>query len=240
MAFTSWRGTVGLVKPTMRPGSLEELIRLLPEGVGVVPLLQNVRAGTEDEFEAALESYRANAHKLAEAGVDLIHHAGTPPFMMLGPTREAALMEDWTRETGVPNFTANQNIVRALRTLKVERLIGVSYSALQNALTEKYLTDCGFEMLAMEPLEVPFEKAGEISPHAVYALARETFLAHPAAQAVYLQGNAWRLLSIVETMERDFGIPVIETGCALSWEIQKRLTIREARDGCGRLMREMP
>jgi len=29
MAFSSWRGTVGLIKPTMRPGGLEELIRLL-------------------------------------------------------------------------------------------------------------------------------------------------------------------------------------------------------------------
>ena len=38
MVFTSWRGVVGCVKPTHRPGSLEEFIRLLPEGIGVVPL----------------------------------------------------------------------------------------------------------------------------------------------------------------------------------------------------------
>ena len=25
MTFTSWRGTVGVIKPTMRPGSLEEI-----------------------------------------------------------------------------------------------------------------------------------------------------------------------------------------------------------------------
>ena len=30
MPFTSWRGTLGLIKPTHRPGSLEETIRLLP------------------------------------------------------------------------------------------------------------------------------------------------------------------------------------------------------------------
>ena len=35
MVFTSWRGVVGVVKPTHRPGSLEEFIRLLPEGIGV-------------------------------------------------------------------------------------------------------------------------------------------------------------------------------------------------------------
>lgn len=37
MAFSSWRGTMGLIKPTHRPGSLEETIRLLPEGSGSCP-----------------------------------------------------------------------------------------------------------------------------------------------------------------------------------------------------------
>jgi hypothetical protein len=54
MAFKSWRGDVGLVKPTMRPGSLEDFIRLLPDGIGVIPILQNVRRGTEAEFVDAL------------------------------------------------------------------------------------------------------------------------------------------------------------------------------------------
>ena len=224
----------------MRPGSLEELIRLLPEGIGVIPILQTVRAGTADEFETALESYRRNARRLADAGVDLIHHAGTPPFMMLGIKAEARLMKDWTRETGIPNFTVNQNITNALRTLGARRIIGASYSALQNTLTETYLTEAGFKVLAMEPIDVPFEQAGTISPHLVYAHVRRMVLAQPRAQAIYLQGNAWRLRSIVEKMERDFGIPVIETGCALCWEIQKRLTVREPRIDCGRLLREMP
>ena len=240
MAFSSWRGTVGLIKPTMRPGSLEELIRLLPDGIGVVPILQTVRDGTEDEFEAAIESYHRNALKLATAGVDLIHHAGTPPFMMMGVKAEARLMKDWTRETGIPNFTVNQNIARALRTLGAKRIIGASYSALQNTLTETYLTEAGFQVLAMEPIDVAFEEAGTISPRQVYAHLRRMVLAHPKAEAIYLQGNAWRLRSIVEKMEQDFGMPVIETGCALSWEIQKRLTIREPREECGRLLRDMP
>ncbi len=37
MAFTMWRGVVGLVRPTRRPGAIEELIRMLPEGIGVLP-----------------------------------------------------------------------------------------------------------------------------------------------------------------------------------------------------------
>jgi maleate cis-trans isomerase len=240
MSFSSWRGTVGLIKPTMRPGSMEETVRLLPDGIGLIPIHQNVRAGTVDEFEAAIQGYHDHALTLAAAGVDMIHHSGTPPFMMQGYKGEAALIRKWEREMGVPHFTANQNIVRAFKALGAKKIIGVSYSKLQNNLTIAYMSQAGFDVLAMEPLEVPFEKAGEISPHAVYSLVRETFLKHPKAEVIYLQGNAWRLLSIVERMERDFGIPVIETGCALSWEIQQRFSVREPREGCGRLLREMP
>jgi len=240
MAFSSWRGTVGLIKPTMRPGGLEELIRLLPEGIGVLPILQNVRAGTHDEFVKALPAYYAHARRLVEAGVDLVHHSGTPPFMLRGYAGEAKLIRKWERELGVPMFTANQMVVRAFRTFGARRIVGASYSPLQNRMTIGYLTEAGFDVLAMEPIDVPFEKAGELTPEQVYAHVRKIVLAHPKAQAIYLQGNAWRLLRIVQMMEDDFGIPVIDTDCCLSWEIQTRLRVRQPRQGLGRLLREMP
>ena len=41
-------------------------------------------------------------------------------------------------------------------------------------------------------------------------------------------------------MERDIGVPVIETCAALTWETQHRLHISEPRDGIGMLMRGLP
>ena len=56
MALTSsWRGSVGIIKPTMRLGGIEEFIRLLPEGIGVLPLFVNIRKGTADEFKSVLD-----------------------------------------------------------------------------------------------------------------------------------------------------------------------------------------
>ncbi len=57
MAYTSWRGVLGIIKPTMRPGSLEEFIRLLPEGIGVIPLFLGIKRGTEDEFRQVMDAY---------------------------------------------------------------------------------------------------------------------------------------------------------------------------------------
>ena len=52
MDFSSEHGIVGLVNPTMRPGPTEELIRLLPEGIGVIPLFLDICGeGTTTEFK---------------------------------------------------------------------------------------------------------------------------------------------------------------------------------------------
>src|SRR5204863_22358 len=73
MSFTSWRGVVGMVNPTMRPGMTEEVCRLLPEGIGLIPLFLNIRRGTEDEFETMMPHYEKLIAVLAEQNCDLIH-----------------------------------------------------------------------------------------------------------------------------------------------------------------------
>ena len=240
MAFKNWRGVLGLVKPTMRPGSLEEEIRLLPEGVGVIPLQQNVQHGTREEFKGALGAYEAAAERLAEQEVDLIHLAGTPPFMLLGCDGERRLLRRWKKRFGIPIYASPMSDAAALRALGVTKLIGVTYSELQNELSRDYMREAGFDVLAMEPMVVSFSEASHISSREVYAHIRKTFLAHPDANGIYIQGNAWRVLDIIEMVEGDFGVPVAHASCALSWEVQKHLHIRAPREGFGRLLREIP
>src|SRR5512132_1222481 len=79
MAFSSWRGTVGMINPTMRPGVTEEVIRLLPEGIGLLPLFLDIRRGTRDEFETVIPAYERCVALLAEHECDLIHPVGAPP-----------------------------------------------------------------------------------------------------------------------------------------------------------------
>src|SRR5258708_20407774 len=78
--MSCWRGTVGLIKPNYRPGSTEDLIRMLPEGIGVIPLHIDVDRGTRTQFEASIPDYEKMVAKLAELEADIIHPAGSPPF----------------------------------------------------------------------------------------------------------------------------------------------------------------
>jgi len=87
MAFTSWRGLVGMINPTMRPGMTEEVIRLLPEGIGVIPLFLNITRGTREEFETMMAAYEAEIERLVPQECDLIPTALRPSWSTATPAR---------------------------------------------------------------------------------------------------------------------------------------------------------
>ena len=102
MVYDCWRGMVGIIKPTKGSGSLVELIKMLPDGIGVIPLFNNVRHGKLEEFKAAIPAYEEKIAELAEDNVDLIHPAGTPPFMLLGYDGERKIIDKWEKQFGIP------------------------------------------------------------------------------------------------------------------------------------------
>ena len=240
MSFTMWRGVVGVVKPTRRPGSLEEFIRVIPEGIGVVPLLMNIRHDTEAEFREVLAHYKSAVAELVEQKVDLIRLGGTPPFMILGHRGEAELIREWEAEYKTPIVTDGQTHTAAMKALGITRFVGASYSNVQNKIVIAYMNEAGFDVASMEAIDVPFHLVGQISPEQVYAHIKRLFLQSKGANGIYIQGGGWRTAGIIELLERDLNVPVVHATLCQSWDTQKRLHIREPVTGYGRLLEELP
>ncbi len=241
MSFTSWRGVVGIIKPTMRPGSLEEFIRLLPEGIGVIPLFLGIRRGTEEEFQQIMGAFEEKVAELASLNVDLIHPEGAPPFMVRGFGGEQEIVKRWEEKHRIPIVTAGMTHVEALRALDVHRFVGVTYfTGGINDTFSHYFSEAGFEVLGMEGIAVPFEDVGRLSAQEVYAHAKRAYLNHPEAEGMYMLGSGWRTLEIVDLLEQDLGVPVVHPVPARVWAVQKRLKVRQPRAGYGRLLAEMP
>jgi len=241
MVFASWRGVVGVVKPTHRPGSLEEFIRLLPEGIGVVPVYLNFKRGTEAEFRAALNAVEEKVAELAQEGVDLIHPEGAPPFMVHGYKGEEKIIKEWEARYKVPMVTAAQTQVEALRALNIKKFVGVTYFVNSvNDITTGYFQDAGFEVLAMEGMAVAFEDVGRLASQEIYAHTRKAFLKHPEADGIYMLGTGWRCLDIIRLLEEDLQVPVVHAVPARVWSVQKRLHVRQRAKGFGKLLEEMP
>jgi maleate isomerase len=226
--------------PTMRAGAPEEVIRLLPAGIGVIPLYLDIRHGEVSEFHDSLQHYERLSERLVQTGCQVVHPAGAPPFMLLGFEGERRQIEKWENTYNVQFFTAGSNHIAAFAALGVKRIIGASYSGIQNEIVLKYMHEAGIDVLAMEPLETPFDKVGHISPSALYAHVKSLFTRNPGAEAIYIQGAGWRTLDVIEMLEGDLGVPVVHAVATKVWEFQKRLKVRVPREGYGVLLRELP
>jgi maleate isomerase len=241
MAFSSWRGTVGIIRPTLRTGGFEDLVRMLPDGIGVIPLCLNVQRGALDEFKKGIHAYEPKIAELVEAGVDVVNPSGAPPFMVLGYEGEKALIKTWEKKYQTTVFTSGTTTLDALRALKIKRFVGTSYFRGDiNKTYGKYFTDAGFDILDMAGMDVDFDKVQELSGFEVYRFVKSVFLRNSKAQAIYMLGPAWRTLDIIEKLEQDLGVPVIHAVPAQCWDIQRHLNVRQPATGFGRLIAEMP
>ncbi|TDI67892.1 MAG: hypothetical protein E2O90_01560 [Alphaproteobacteria bacterium] len=242
MAFTSWRGIVGFIKPTMRPGSTEDLIRILPEGIGVIPLFCDIRSGSRDEYLEQVAPYEEKVALLAEHGVDVIHAEGSASFIVHGFAGERRITRAWQRKYGVPVFTSGQNHIAAMKALKIKTAIGVrpGWWDKGNKTLTKYFADAGINLKHMENPGTSFDQIGQITHYQVYELVRKAYRKHPDVDGIYLLGSAMRVGAMIETIERDFGLPVVSALTARCWEIQKRLCVHQPVENFGRLLRELP
>src|SRR5262249_11432598 len=218
MAFSSWRGVVGMINPTMRPGVGEEVIRLLPDGIGLIPLFLDVRRGVREEFETMMPAYEREVARLAEH-CDLIHPVGAPPFMVLGRKAETRLVAGWEKKYRTTIFTVAQNHVAALKAVRAKTIVGATcVSGKSNDVFAKYFSDAGFTVRGMAGMEVPFDKVQDLAGEQVYAHIKRTFLKLKGADAIYMLGSGWRTLPIISLLEQDLQVPVVHPVTARVWE----------------------
>ena len=240
-AASSWRGVVGCIKPRAGDTSLAELIRLLPDGIGIAVTYLNFTEGTREELAGAYPAYEKNIAYLASQHCDVITLEGAPPFMLLGPAGEAKMVDGWRQKYKVDMFTSSQNHVNALRALKVKKILGFApFGADLNKTYAKYFEDSGIGVVAMESVNVAYAAIREVPAEAVYRQIKKRFLAQTGADGIYILGSALDALPVVGALEQDLGVPVVQATQARVWELQRRLHIRAPVKGYGVLLETLP
>ena len=235
--------TVGVIKPSTRPGRAEELVAILPREIELEHAACNIANGTREELEQSFCDFETKVGEMAELKVDLIHPAGVP-FLLLGYEGERVLVDKWEKQHKIPIFTNGQSQVNALKAYGAKRVVAASYFA-DPEVTKgfaKYINDAGFEVLNIAGYKGRFSDVPQLPPSVIREFLDRIYLPYKGkADAFYLIGPAWRArLGMLDELEEAYGIPVIHHVPAQSWEIQKRLGFRQPFEGHGRLMREMP
>jgi maleate cis-trans isomerase len=238
---SNWRGMVGCIKPRANDSSLVEMIRLLPDGIGVAVDYLNLTEGTRQELQSSYDNYERNVAYLASQHCDTISIEGAPPFMILGPDGEAKMVDGWKQKYQTDMFTSSQNQVNVLKAMKLKKILGITaFGADLNKTYAKYFEDYGIGVVAMEGIEVSFRAIPDVPSQAIYSFIKKKFLAHTDADSIYILGSGLDALGIVATLEQDLGVPVVQPIAARIWEIQRRLHVRQPINGYGVLLETLP
>lgn len=239
----NYRGIVGVIKPRPTDSSLVDMIKLLPEGIGVIPVYLNLTQGSREEYGSSYATYEKHIAYLASHKCNVIAIEGAPPFMLLGPAREAELVDGWKRKYNTDMFTSSQNQVNAFKALKAKRILGITSGSggpEMNKVYAKYFEDSGIGVVAMEGMGIEFKSVPEVPRQTIASFIKKTFAEHEGADAVYILGSSLEALPLIAPLEGELGVPIVQAIAARIWEIQKRLNVHEPIKGYGRLLATLP
>ena len=170
--------TVGIIKPSTRPGRAEELVAILPREIELEHASCGIARGTREELERSLLDFEIKVAEMAKRKVDLIHPAGVP-FLLLGRDGERELVRKWENTHKIPIFTNGMSQVNALNAYGAKRIVAASYFAGDiNRYFAQYLIEAQFEVLAIAGYEIPFEDVPKLQPDVIRSFLDGIYLPH--------------------------------------------------------------
>jgi maleate cis-trans isomerase len=129
--------------------------------------------------------------------------------------------------------------VEALRLLGAERIaVATPYPQSVADQVPAYFRSWGLEVVAQANLPTQDVRAVcEHPPSASYRLAMGLQARASAADAVAILATDFRTFEVLDTLERDLGLPVVSSNQAVLWWALRACGVRERLPGMGRLLR---
>ncbi|HJP64901.1 MAG TPA: maleate cis-trans isomerase [Actinomycetota bacterium] len=241
-----WRARIGLLVPAADLGPESEFNAMTPPGVSIhatrVPFRAMAPGGAMDEAIplAPVKAFGEPpfvddaAELLSEAPVHAIAY-GFTSSSYTGSAEQDRAMAARLRERArdVPVVVPGTAALRAIETLGAKHLALVSPPWFSDDLTKlgsEYFSQQGVDVVFAGSAQIPNGQR-DFAPGALY----EWVVANvpPSAGVVFMGGNGFRAIGVIETLERQLGIPVLTANQVLFWEALQEAGARVAVDGYG-------
>lgn len=217
------KGRIGMIVPSSNSNLEPDCFLLVPAGV----TLHFTRIGGYDVDDIpdgeemrsfASQSLDDTLGLLADAAIDVIAYGCTSATLAHGYAFDQAFQQKMATKTGVSAFTAAGAIVEALSVLDVSRIAFTSpYVPRLNEEAIAFLAECGIETVShvgtIKPLSSREQNA--LTPDDAYQLACKAD--SPQAEAIVISCTDFRVLEVLDMLERELGKPVITSNQALMY-----------------------
>ncbi len=199
---------------------------------------QNITLALVEGLARDPENGRA-ARRLAERGARAVAYGCTSGSYVLGPSGDAAIIDQMATESAVPATTTSSAVVQALQTLGAESVAVLSPHI--DALNERlraYLEASGFQVAAMVGLNLSCDIEA-VEPAETREIV-ESQVDRPDADAVFISCTGMRTAEVISEMETSLGKPVVTANQATLWQVGQLAGVGMSRPERGRLLAASP
>jgi maleate isomerase len=242
------RTRIGVLTPHADVWPEAEFGAMAPDGISIhaarIPFGAYKPGGTMDQTIAA-DPVRAfadpplvddAAELLASAPLHAIAYCFTSSSYVRGAADDARLKERLERHTrGIPVVITCAAAVTALVALGVTRVALISppwFSAEMDQQGGRYFQSQGFEVVHTGPAGLPSDQQA-IQPSELYEWVRTH--APKSAEAVFIGGNGFRAIGVIEALEENLGRPILTANQVAFWQVLALSGSREPVVGYGRI-----
>jgi maleate isomerase len=224
---------LGAVVPSSNTTAEPEFRAALPEDCTLHAARMALEDVTADELDAMADDAERAATLLSHASIDGLAYACTTGSLLHGAGFDERLESRLSEAADAPAVATARSVVRALNALGVDRVaIATPYASELDRLEREYLTENGFEVVAIDGRGLVENTAiGELSPADAEQQGRAVLDDAPTADALFVSCTNYRSLSALTSLEAAFDRPVVSSNAATVWDLCNRVGVRPALDG---------
>lgn len=232
--------TIGLISPNLSEETLVDVYKILPKGMRIEGRALDVGSYVDSEFHRVEQTFAGLVRELAQRPLDFLMVTGELFLSYKGPGSDRLILAAVKEITPTPASTILTAVTRACKKMGLRRVVMASpFPEDQDARLVRFLAHDGVDVVACRGLGCENSKViWNLSPETGYDLASSLLHDHPEVDGIYMPCNKWRIVSVIDRIEQEFGKPVVTNTQAWVWEALRGMGSAKPIPGYGRLLKD--
>ena len=213
----SWRATIGLISPGTGVNMERDFERFIPDGVGVATTRIPFSGFPSPEDLLDMVSHlRDTAGIFRDAEHDCVMFGCTSGSLVGGPGFDKKCIDTIEEACHWPGLTTSTVLLEGFDKLGVSRPAVVTpYPDDTNRIEVDFLKQQGIDATCIVGMEFSENDIALIQPSLVYRYVKRLDLT--GADSIFISCTGLNVLDLIETIETDFGLPVITSNQVTLW-----------------------
>ncbi len=229
---------IGLISPNLSESTLVDVYRILPEGISIEGRPLKVGKYVDSEFRSAELAFIGLVRELVQQPLDFLMVTGELFLSYKGPGSDQLVLATIREITPIPASTVLTAVTHACHALGLRRVVMASpFPEDQDARLVRFLDNEKIRVEAYRGLGYDNSKEiWDLPPETGYDLAASLLREHQDVDGLYMPCNKWRVTSVIGSIEKEYGKPVVTNTQAWVWEALRGMNSEKPIEGFGRLL----